>query len=403
MKNLWNFGEFHQMSSKVNVLEYSSTEAQILAWFCRPNEPLDSNLTKKFPYVTFGKKKPSPGSIKISGDGNRQRFVLILVFKDKKSLSVCLKKISKIKGLKSIAFPDSPYNNYILEWAETESEIKVLLPKQAPEEPSKKFLLWVWNKLKEDPDIDTEKLKSLYKAFSETWEKTCLEEYLRKFTPYGWEDFFLHMRDGGYIQDISETLSKEKKSEISPNLVDVFAAFEFRPPEELKVVIIGQDPYPTPGAAMGLAFSTPKGWYPLQPSLKNIYKELISEGYEVDKNSGNLTYWAEQGVFLINTSLTVLKGKTGSHFKIWEKFTDQLFMYLNNKCEHLVVIMWGLHAKKRAKYFDDKKHAKIYGVHPSPFNRGVGFLGTKPFSKANTYLVGWKYKPIDWSLTLEDL
>ncbi len=186
---------------------------------------------------------------------------------------------------------------------------------------------------------------------------------------------------------------------IYPPASQMFNAFNLTPLSNVKVVILGQDPYHGAGQAMGLAFSVPK-IIPKPPSLNNILKEMADDiglGYSAH---GDLTHWAEQGVLLLNTSLTVQEGNAGSHQgKGWEQFTDKVIDVINKQTEHTVFILWGSKAKQKGKYIDTDKHLILTAVHPSPLsaNRG-GFFGTKPFSKTNNYLQMHGKTPIDWQL-----
>ncbi len=179
----------------------------------------------------------------------------------------------------------------------------------------------------------------------------------------------------------------------------MFNALNLTPLSQVKVVILGQDPYHGPGQAMGLSFSVPKA-IPKPPSLNNLLKEMASDiGIEPSKH-GDLTYWAQQGVLLLNSSLTVKEGEPNSHQnKGWEQFTDAVIDVVNEQTEHTVFILWGSKAQKKGKYINANKHLILTAVHPSPLaaNRG-GFFGTKPFSKTNDYLLQYGQTPIDWQL-----
>jgi uracil-DNA glycosylase len=162
------------------------------------------------------------------------------------------------------------------------------------------------------------------------------------------------------------------------------------------VVILGQDPYHTPGAAMGFCFSVPEGNRP-QPSLQNIFKEIHSD-LGIARTKTDLSDWAEQGVFLLNAVLTVRTGQAGSHAKKgWEKFTDSAIRHLSAERENLVFILWGAYAISKQALIDTDKHCVITSAHPSPLSAYRGFLGSKPFSHANHYLVSKGKKPIDWA------
>ncbi|MFD1133152.1 uracil-DNA glycosylase [Psychrobacter sanguinis] len=186
---------------------------------------------------------------------------------------------------------------------------------------------------------------------------------------------------------------------IYPKGSQMFNAFNLTPLSEVKVVILGQDPYHGPGQAMGLSFSVPK-IIPKPPSLNNILKEMADDIGTVPSRHGDLTHWAKQGVLLLNASLTVEEGDAGSHQgKGWEQFTDAVIDVINKQTEHTVFILWGSKAKLKGKFIDTDKHLILSAVHPSPLaaNRG-GFFGTKPFSKANEYLIQHGKSAIDWQL-----
>lgn len=179
----------------------------------------------------------------------------------------------------------------------------------------------------------------------------------------------------------------------------IFNALNTTPLSSVKVVILGQDPYHGAGQAMGLSFSVPK-IIPKPPSLQNILKELASDlGIPVCPH-GDLTHWANQGVLLLNATLTVADGQAGSHQgKGWESFTDAIIDVVNKQTDRTVFILWGSHAKKKGRFIDSSRHLILTANHPSPLsaNRG-GFFGTRPFSKTNEYLVRHGKTPIDWQL-----
>jgi uracil-DNA glycosylase len=178
----------------------------------------------------------------------------------------------------------------------------------------------------------------------------------------------------------------------------VFNAFNLCTFNKLKVVIIGQDPYHGIGQAQGLSFSVPKN-QPLPPSLKNIYKELYNDLKIFPSPSGDLSKWAEQGVLLLNSSLTVKANKPNSHSKIgWEQFTDQIIAELSEQKEHLVFILWGNFAQKKIKFINQKKHLCLLGAHPSPLGAYKGFFNQHYFSRTNEYLMSVTKESIDWDL-----
>jgi uracil-DNA glycosylase len=202
-----------------------------------------------------------------------------------------------------------------------------------------------------------------------------------------------------YFQELILFLDTEIAThEIFPPAKFIFSAFQHSSFQKTKVVIIGQDPYHGVGQAQGLSFSVPKN-FPLPPSLRNIYKELFND-LKLIRLSGDLSPWANQGVLLLNTVLTVRSGEPGSHAKKgWEKFTEAVISQLSQKKEAVVFVLWGAYAQKLAKHIDSQKHFVIQAAHPSPLsaNRG-GFFGTKPFSKINEYLVETGQVAIDWAL-----
>lgn len=185
---------------------------------------------------------------------------------------------------------------------------------------------------------------------------------------------------------------------VYPKPSNWFAAFDHTPIDKVKVVILGQDPYHGPGQAHGLSFSVPEGVRP-PPSLLNIFKELETDLGVKRPNHGSLIKWADQGVLLLNSVLTVRDSQAASHQnRGWEEFTDSAIRVLNDKCEHLVFVLWGSYAQKKGQFIDRNKHLIIQGVHPSPLSASRGFIGSRPFSKCNDYLVRQGKQPIDWNL-----
>lgn len=205
-----------------------------------------------------------------------------------------------------------------------------------------------------------------------------------------------------YMLKLKQFLKDEKQAGkiIYPKGTDIFNAFNKTPFNEVKVVILGQDPYHGPNQAHGLSFSVQKN-VAVPPSLRNIYKELSTDipGFTIP-NTGNLTQWAEQGVLLLNATLTVQAAMAGSHQKKgWEKFTDTVIKTISDKKEGVVFILWGAYAQSKAVLIDGSKHLIIKSTHPSPLavSHG-GFFGSKPFSKTNAYLEQHGEKPIDWTI-----
>ena len=492
--------------------------AQIIAQQCnctsKKSKGLATIIAKKFPYADFYSTRSSPsipGTIKLAGNKKKGGRFVIAMFaqydpgKSKSSgqdtikqreawFQKCLEKISKIKGLKSIAFPYGigcglaggewkRYKSMLLEWGETIPHIQIqivsldpnpflvneTLVQQISEVSSKINNLTISQKVKlfdhlfkdirgdvimssvkvidkiisednlspdeidiyeesSEDDTDEESLESDSSNTGDkdvNWNAMSLKEYTEKFPPSGWEEFFDDLIEEKGLDDVSDFLTKEAKSYVLyPPLDKLYTAFELCPSNEVKIIILGQDPYHTPDAAMGVAFGhtapgtmglTPgrrNDQTKLQPSLRNIYKTLENDGYQANWESGDLSGWAVQGVFLINTALTVRKGEAGSHAQQsktkdgpWSYFVNQLFRHLNDRCLHLVVIMWGAKAQEYDKFFTSERHFKIMAPHPaaSAYNpSNTEFFDHKPFSRANKQLKKWKMEKINWNLVDEE-
>ena len=203
-----------------------------------------------------------------------------------------------------------------------------------------------------------------------------------------------------YFKQITEHIKTEKEQgkTIYPPGPLIFHAFEATPVEQVKVVILGQDPYHGPRQAHGLSFSVQKG-VPPPPSLINIFKELHEDTGMPIPNHGYLEKWALQGVLLLNASLTVRAGEPMSHAKIgWHHFTDAVIRTLSQKREHLVFLLWGKFAQDKIKLIDEHKHCILKSAHPSPLSAHNGFFGNRHFSKTNDYLMKHGIDPIDWAL-----
>lgn len=201
-----------------------------------------------------------------------------------------------------------------------------------------------------------------------------------------------------YFKELTEFVKREYKNEVVyPAPKHIFRAFDLTPFEKVKVVVLGQDPYHGRGQANGLCFAVGEG-VALPPSLQNIFKEIASDiGEPVKNKSGDLSRWAEQGVLLLNATLTVRASFAGSHQgRGWEEFTDAAIKALSDEREHLVFILWGNYAKQKGAHIDRSKHFVIESPHPSPFSANNGFFGSKPFSKANTYLIEHGHSAIEW-------
>lgn len=358
-----------------------------------------------------------------------------------------LKKIGELKSIKSIAFPYkigcglakgdwTVYESAIEKFSIDNPKIKVyivskderLLDSQGTSEQvlyTIDFFRYIVQKLEEEntqsiTDDELEKIREDFlhpqeddgpidteiefiDAVVPTWTDTTLEDYTEANIPKGWESFFREELDvdTGSIHSLSKYISGEAQragGEIFPDLHLVYNTFTKVRPENIKVIICGQDPYHDIGQAMGLAFSVGEG-VTLPSSLRNIFKELKDDGFVVsDPSSGDLTKWCQQGVFLINTALTVRAHEAGSHSKKWmEGFTPSLMRWLNENCGDLVVIAWGNYAQSFSKYFGER-HRKISSPHPSGLSASKGFFGSKCFSKANKALKSLGRGEIDWSL-----
>lgn len=215
-----------------------------------------------------------------------------------------------------------------------------------------------------------------------------------------WKSRLLSEFESDRMQSLRKFLNQEIQSgkKIYPRGEDWFAALNLTSFENVKVVIMGQDPYHGPGQAHGLSFSVKPG-IPLPPSLRNIFKELNSDlGVSIPRQ-GSLVKWAEQGVLLLNAVLTVEEAKAAAHQgKGWESFTDRIIHLLNEERDNLVFLLWGAYAQKKAAFVDRKRHLVLESVHPSPLSAHRGFFGSKPFSKINAYLRSKNLSEIDWNL-----
>ena len=432
----------------------SSKEAQIIAVRCncksKKGTGLSKDIAKKFPYADFysGREEDSsPGTIEVRGDHKKkERFVMALYTQKELGnpkgsdsseqreewFAECLERIPrKYKKLKSIAFPlesaGGNWGNYekiICDWAEEYSQIKVMIvsrddPPRSKEKKSKEshvdvisttediendpgFHAVVWLVIQECPLFNQKYIRQRAIAKLEmlkSYKPKDMSQWISMNILPDWKELFNDQKEN--LEEISKFLSDEvdKRKIIYPPIKDIFTAFQYCAPKDIKVVIIGQDPYHTEGAAMGLAFSHRPDRGTIQPSLGNIFKELQNDGFSPNE-TGDLSSWASQGVFLINTALTVEEGKANSHRKVWDQscFIDQLFRYLNRVCDHLVIIAWGRHAQDFAKIFTEPLHRKISSSHPSPFSASQGFLGSSPFSRANKILKKWNKAPVKWDL-----
>lgn len=213
-----------------------------------------------------------------------------------------------------------------------------------------------------------------------------------------WSKFLHSEFETAYMAELKLFLDLEIKNKkiIFPDSKNIFKSLELVPLENVKVVILGQDPYHGDSQAHGLSFSVPAG-VALPPSLQNIFKELKSDLGAKSPTSGDLTNWAQQGVLLLNSVLTVEKNSPASHrSKGWEQFTDKVISLINENCDHVVFILWGSYAQKKAQFVDLSRHLVLKSVHPSPLSSYRGFFGSKPFSKTNHWLLSKGLNEIDW-------
>jgi uracil-DNA glycosylase len=219
-----------------------------------------------------------------------------------------------------------------------------------------------------------------------TWKSRLLPEFMKP-----------------YMQALRAFLQEEKQAskQIYPKGSEIFKAFELTPFDQVKVVILGQDPYHQENQAHGLCFSVRPG-IPIPPSLRNIYKELETDlGLDFSHvTHGCLEPWANQGVLLLNAVLTVEDSKAGAHQgRGWETFTDRVIDLLNREKENLVFILWGSYAQKKGEFIDTERHLVIRSPHPSPLSAHRGFLGSRPFSQTNDYLIAHGKTPINWQIS----
>ncbi len=217
--------------------------------------------------------------------------------------------------------------------------------------------------------------------------------------PADWRKVLADEFEKDYFQKLLAFVNKERETKtIYPPEADVFNAFKHTPYEEVKVFLLGQDPYHGKGQAHGLAFSVKPGVVQ-PPSLKNMLREMADDIGGKMPNNGCLIPWAEQGILLLNAVLTVEAGKANSHKgKGWEKFTDKVIEKVNEKSDPVVFVLWGGYARKKVKLIDESRHTIIESAHPSPLSAHSGFFGSKPYSKINQALKTHGEEEIDWQL-----
>lgn len=214
-----------------------------------------------------------------------------------------------------------------------------------------------------------------------------------------WDEVLYEETQKPYFQELQDALAKEyKEHTVYPPQDMLFSALKLTPYSKTKVVILGQDPYHGAGQAHGLSFSVKPG-VRIPPSLRNIYTELHEDTGVPVPNHGSLLHWAEAGVLLLNTVLTVREGQPNSHKGLgWETFTNAIMEKLNDRTEPMVFILWGSHAQQKGASIDKSRHEVIVSPHPSPFSAHRGFLGSRPFSRANRYLESHGLEGIQWSI-----
>ena len=220
------------------------------------------------------------------------------------------------------------------------------------------------------------------KSIGNSWDKILKEEFNKP-----------------YFKSLEERIDKDYKEKIvHPNMDNIFMAFKLTPIEKIKVVILGQDPYHNFNEAMGLAFSVPEN-VKIPPSLVNIYKEMEKDVSVSSPKSGDLTKLAFEGVFLLNTTLTVIHNEPLSHYNLgWETFTDRVIELIDKAPWPICFILWGRNARDKKRLITNKNHLIIESAHPSPLSAYNGFFNSKPFSKANEFLMNNEVSPVDWSV-----
>ncbi|MDR1980510.1 MAG: uracil-DNA glycosylase [Tannerellaceae bacterium] len=213
----------------------------------------------------------------------------------------------------------------------------------------------------------------------------------------GWKEQLAEEFEKAYFKQLTDFVKQEyRQGAVYPPGHLIFSAFDHCPFDQVKVVILGQDPYHEPGQAHGLCFSVREG-VPFPPSLLNIFKEIEHDCKKPLPENGDLTRWADQGVLLLNATLTVRRHQAGSHQnKGWETFTDAVIHQLTRSRNHIVYILWGAYAQKKGTFIDATRNLVLKSAHPSPLSAHKGFFGNKHFSKANDYLIASGQTPVEW-------
>jgi uracil-DNA glycosylase len=218
--------------------------------------------------------------------------------------------------------------------------------------------------------------------------------------PEGWREVLAEEFEQQYLQDLAAFVAEERRNHtVYPPKTEVFSALALTPYDQVRVVILGQDPYHGPNQAHGLAFSVRKGVRP-PPSLVNIFAELQTDLGIAPSRHGYLAEWAEQGVLLLNTVLTVRAGAAASHKgQGWERLTDRIIELVSAREQPVVFVLWGSPAQRKTALIDTRRHTIIRSVHPSPLSASTGFFGSRPFSQVNAALERYGEPPIDWQLS----
>lgn len=359
-------------------LGIAESKEQVIVRLCFDGEK-DSSIDSEFP--EFSPPEISVGKIVFSREP--RKFLSILLGEDPIS---DISKIGKVKNLESVAFEKEQISKFLPHAVE---RIRCICPKVKvvlhPLKTEKKKISP--KQIPDTPEVSNEEKK---KPTFIKWSSVELERYTNseKHQPKGWKKFFEKHKDE--VKRVSDKLWAVRETKIIPRMTCVYRAFSETPMENVKVVILGQDPYPTPGNAVGLAFSVKKGLKPPQ-SLKNILEEVKKQGFETT-GSGDLSCWASQGVLLLNTALTTEEGQKESHLAVWAEFSTCVIKYLSRKRKGIVYMLWGGKAQKFKQYINIKDNLVLECAHPSPLSV-TGFRDNNHFVLANEYLE----EKINWS------